>query len=267
MAFRSHDWHWGHLAAATAFDSADLLERRSGFWLHLVITLPGLPFVDSSAVIGIDLGLNWPAVASNNTFLGPRRWRAVEQRTFRLRRQLQAKGTKAAKRHLTRLSGRTARFRRDCDHVLSKRLVQALKPGTTLVVEELTDIRSRIRHRGHTQRRRFHCWSFAQLRQFLVYKAEAAGCRVIAVDPRGTSQTCSRCGVRDRRSRLAQAIFRCRSCGFELHADLNASRNSRCQVPGPNRYQLVWVGRQSTGLWSGSHMGSLSMALLTSCLR
>jgi putative transposase len=109
--------------------------------------------------------------------------------------------------------------------VLSKRLVQSVQPGTTLVVENLTNIRRRIRQRGPSQRRRFHNWRFARLRQFLVYKAEAHGCRVVGVDPRHTSQTCSRCGFKDQRNRISQALFRCRSCGFEVRADLNGSRN------------------------------------------
>lgn len=213
------------LGQATGFDSADLILRKGKLWLHAVISLADVPFEDSGNVVGIDLGLNRPAVASNNTFYGSGCWRAIEQRTFRLRRKLQVKGTSSAKRHLRRLSGKTVRFRRDCDHVLSKRIVQSVESGTTLVVENLTNIRTRVKQRGATQRRRLHSWSFAQLRRFLTYKAEAAGCLVVGVDPRHTSQTCSRCGVQDKRSRISQAIFCCRSCGFELNADLNASRN------------------------------------------
>lgn len=215
----------GLLSRATGFASADLILRQGKLWLHAVVTLPEVPVEDSGAVVGVDLGLDRPAVASNNTFHGPRHWRAIEQRTFRLRRQLQAKGTVRARRRLRHLSGRTARFRRDCDHVLSKRIVQSVRPGTTIVVENLTDLQTRTKQRGPRQRRRLHGWSFARLRQFLTYKAEAAGCRVVGVDPRHTSQTCSRCGVQHRRSRVSQAIFRCRACGFELNADLNAARN------------------------------------------
>ncbi|HLZ27461.1 MAG TPA: transposase [Chloroflexota bacterium] len=213
------------LSQAVSFDSADLIFRKAKLWLHAIVTLPDVPFADSGKVVGIDLGLNRPAVTSNNMFHGSRHWRAIEQRTFRLRRQLQAKGTVQAKRRLRRLSGKTARFRRDCDHVLSKRIVQSVRPGTTLVLENLTDIRTRVRQRGSSQRRRLHAWSFAQLRSFVTYKANSAGSRVVAIDPRHTSQTCSRCRVRDKRSRVSQAIFRCRSCGFELNADLNAARN------------------------------------------
>jgi transposase len=48
---------------------------------------------------------------------------------------------------------------------------------------------------------------------------------VVAVDPRHTSQACSRCGHTARNNRRSRGRFVCRKCGFELHADLNASRN------------------------------------------
>ncbi|MDP9314258.1 MAG: RNA-guided endonuclease TnpB family protein, partial [Chloroflexota bacterium] len=116
-------------------------------------------------------------------------------------------------------------FRRDCDHVLSKQIVQAAPEGSTIVVENLTHIRQRTKQRGREQRRRMHSWSYHQLRQFLTYKAEARGCTVGAVDPRHTSQTCSRCGYQARNNRRARGLFKCHRCSYELHADLNASYN------------------------------------------
>lgn len=70
-----------------------------------------------------------------------------------------------------------------------------------------------------------HSWSFAQLRQFLNYKARLAGVPVIIVDPRNTSRRCSVCGYIDKRNRKNQAEFVCRSCGFMDNADFNASKN------------------------------------------
>jgi transposase len=45
------------------------------------------------------------------------------------------------------------------------------------------------------------------------------------VDPRYTSQTCNRCGHRDKRNRPDQETFICRSCGVVAHADHNAALN------------------------------------------
>lgn len=207
-------------------DTADLIWRKGRWWLHVVVTVRQPEVERSEVVVGVDLGLTRPAVTSNNRFLGKRAWKAIEGRAFKLRRALQKRGTKSAKRHLRKLRGRQARFRRDCDHVLSKQVVATTPPGGTIVLENLTNIRKRTKVRRKTQTsRRVHGWSFAQLRGFVEYKAEERGCTVAGVDPRHTSQTCSCCGYVARNNRRSRDLFRCRKCGYSLHADLNGARN------------------------------------------
>jgi putative transposase len=206
-------------------DTADLICRAGVWWLHLVVTVPAPEIAPTDDVVGIDLGLAQPAVTSNNRFLGQKAWRALEARRFKQRRALQARGTKNAKRRLKLMRRQQARFRRDCDHVLSKRIVQATPPGGTIVLENLTNIRARITVRRGQQARRVHGWSFNQIRSFVAYKAEERGCTVVAVDPRHTSQRCSRCGHTARTNRRSRGWFQCRSCRFQLHADLIGARN------------------------------------------
>lgn len=67
-------------------------------------------------------------------------------------------------------------------------------------------------------------WSHRRLLTLLKYKAENLGKSVIHVDPKHTSQRCSKCGYIDRRNRK-ELKFKCRRCGFELNSDLNAARN------------------------------------------
>ncbi len=225
VAYRLYNHAAKAFVAASGFDSADLCYHKGKWHLHVVLSLPTPEFVDNAQAVGVDLGLNRPAVVSNRKFLGRRRWREISHRYFRLRRKLQSKGTRQAKKHLKRLSGQLARFRKDCDHVLSKQVVQSIRPGTTIVVENLTDIRTRTRQKGRQSRRRLHSWSFAQMRSFLTYKAEAKGCQVVGIDPRYTSQRCSRCGHIHRTNRKSQSVFLCRQCGYELNADLNGAIN------------------------------------------
>ena len=213
------------LEESIGYDSADLIYRKGRFWLHVVVTLPDVEFVPNGKVVGVDFGMTRPAVASNNRFFGKRSWKAVERRYFRLKRALQSKGTKSAKRHLKKLSSKTARFRTNCDHVVSRQLVQSVTPGTLIVIENLMEIRSNTKQRSNPQKRAMHQWSFNRLRDLLTYKAEAHGCMVVGVDPRHTSQHCSRCGHTHRCNRRSQSRFKCRNCGFELNADLNGSRN------------------------------------------
>lgn len=75
-----------------------------------------------------------------------------------------------------------------------------------------------------------HGWSFHQLRQFIAYKAQLAGVDVLTIDPRDTSRTCASCGVVDKSSRRSQSEFRCRHCGHEAHADINAAQNIRAKA-------------------------------------
>jgi putative transposase len=179
-------------------------------------------------VVGVDVGLKHPAVTSQRNFLGKKHWKEIERKYFRIRRKLQSKGTKSARKHLKKLSGRLKRFRRDCDHVLSKRIVQAVSTGTTIVIENLTEIRNHARTRKKTEiARRLHSWSFAQFRFFLSYKAQERGMKLVAIDPRYTSQTCSKCGYVHQSNRKSQSLFLCDVCGYQLNADLNASYNIR----------------------------------------
>jgi putative transposase len=208
--------------------SADLVYRKGIWRLHVTASIPDPTVPPSTEVIGVDLGLNRPAVTSTRHFLGERRWKEQERRIFRLRRKLQAKGTKSAKRHLRQLSGKLFRQRRDHDHVLSKRIVQNTPPGATIVLENLTYIRDRATMKKQTEnQRRLHSWSFAQFQSFLTYKAQERGIQVGKIDPRHTSQTCSRCGYQARTNRRSQSLFHCRSCGYQLNADLNAAQNIR----------------------------------------
>jgi putative transposase len=228
--------------------SADLCYRRGRFTLHIVVDIPQPAIPSNDTVTGIDLGLAHPAVTSEHVFLGEKRWQEQERKIFRIRRKLQAKGTKSAKRHLKQLSGKRFRQRRDHDHVLSKRIMQNTPQGSTLVFENLKEIRatSKIgRGKGNKNvetKRRFHSWSFAQLHSFVAYKAEARGISVVKIDPRHTSQTCSLCGHQHRSNRRTQSLFKCHECGYSLNADYNAAKNIR------NKYvtSLVSLGTSST---------------------
>jgi len=219
--------------------TAELIPLRGSWTLHVTVSTTAPQISHKSDVVGADLGLAQPAVTSNNLFLGKKSWKDRENRIFKLKRALQSRGTKSAKRHLKKICKTQARFRRDCDHVLSKKIVQAVPAGGTIVLENLTGIQKSVKRRKKTkEKRNLHSWSFAQIRRFIEYKAEERGCMVVGIDPRHTSQQCSRCGHTAKNNRRSRAVFRCRACGFTLHADLNAARNIaakyRAQVGMPD---------------------------------
>jgi hypothetical protein len=121
------------------------------------VSVPAPDIAPTDQVVGVDLGIVRPAVTSNNQFLGKRAWKAIEGRLFHLKRSLQQKGTRSAKRHLRRVRRKQARFRRNTDHMLSKQIVASVEPGATIVVANLTDMRKRTKVRRRTQTsRRVH---------------------------------------------------------------------------------------------------------------
>ena len=112
---------------------------------------------------------------------------------------------------------------RDVNHCATKKLARQ-SDYTVFVLEDLSGIRTQ--RRGKKLNKWLSSWSFYQFEQFLAYKAEAIGKRVVFVDARYTSQKCSRCGRRSSANRK-KSRFRCGSCGYTAHADINAAVNVR----------------------------------------
>jgi putative transposase len=205
----------------------DLVYRKGSFYLLAVCEVPEPTPADVDDVLGVDFGVVKLATDSDGeTFSGEkvearRRWYADRRST------LQKVGTRSAKRKLMKMSGRQRRFQADANHCISKRLVsKAQDTNRTIAIEDLKGIRSRTTVKK-SQRAKHHNWAFAQLRSFLSYKAQMVGVRVIQVDPRNTSRTCSACGHCDKGNRKSQAEFVCQSCHHSMNADVNAALNIR----------------------------------------
>ena len=73
--------------------------------------------------------------------------------------------------------------------------------------------------------RRLQHWTYYDLQTKIENKAKEHGIRVVKIDPRCTSQRCSRCGHIDPKNRPSQSQFCCTACDFRANADFNASQN------------------------------------------
>jgi IS605 OrfB family transposase len=75
----------------------------------------------------------------------------------------------------------------DCDHVLSKRIVQSVSPGTTIVLENLTDRYSQTyspaQPKASAAQDAVLVVRPSKVRGFIQYKAQERGLKVVAVDP------------------------------------------------------------------------------------
>lgn len=204
---------------------ADLVYRDGKFFLFVTVDVGDVPPGDPEGYIGVDLGHKNIAVDSDGeTFSGALN-ASLRKRHARLRRNLQRKGTKSAKRLLRKRRRKEARFASDLNHRISKAIVRkACDTGRGIAIEDLKGIRERTTVRK-PQRRAHHSWAFAQLRSFLTYKAALAGVPLVAVNPRYTSQTCPVCGSIDRKNRPSRDRFQCISCGHAGPADTTAAVN------------------------------------------
>lgn len=229
---------------------ADLLYRNGTFYLALTVDAPEPEPDDPTGTLGVDLGIvNLATDSDGDVHTGE----AVEKtRTgyARIRRKLQATGTKSAKKHLKKLSGREARFRKDTNHIISKKLVgKAKDTNRAIALEDLRHLRKRVTVK-RSQRSRHESWSYHQLRSFIEYKALLSGVLVYLVDPRNTSKTCAVCGHCERANRRSRAEFLCKSCGHVAAADTNAAINiaARAEVMPPTVSEATH-GSPGTSPW------------------
>jgi len=204
----------------------DILLRKGIFYLALTVDAPEATPYDPVDVLGVDLGIVNLAVDSDEEYYSGKEVDNIREKTDKLKTSLQSKGTKSAKRHLEKLSGREANFRRNTNHTISKRLVSKAKDTNRLIaLEDLKGISDCTVRKS--QRRKHKSWAFYQLRKFISYKAKLAGVLIELVDPQYTSQTCPRCGHISKHNRVSQSLFSCEVCAFASNADFAASLNIR----------------------------------------
>ena len=184
-------------------------------------------------VVGLDRGLRFIVTGydegGNTTFISGKDVMAKRDRFQKVRDELQAKGTKSAKRTLKRISGRENRWISDVNHQISKTLVDRYGSGTLFAVEDLADVsfsEENLSNRTKKQRKDLRTWSFYQLEQFLTYKAEAVGSEVLEVKPDYTSQRCPKCGrilKANRHHEIHEYICDC--CGYRSNDDRVGAMN------------------------------------------
>ena len=212
---------------ATRQGESDLVVRGGKWFLFATVNVEEPPIGDPVDFLGVDLGISNLAATSDGEVASGAQINGLRIRHERLRQRLQAKGTLGARRRLKKRSRKQRRFQSHTNHRIAKHLVAVAQgTGRGIALENLTGIRDRVSARKR-QRSRHGNWGFAQLRQFITYKAALAGVPIALVDPRNTSRTCPACGSIDKANRVSQSCFSCQSCGHSGPADLVAAENIR----------------------------------------
>lgn len=206
---------------------SDLILRKGKWFLNITVEVPEEREIEATDCLGVDLGIVEIAADSDGNKYSGAKLNKIRHRNLALRKKLQRKGTKSARRLLKKRSRKEQNFARDTNHVISRRIVSlAKRTNRAIAIEDLGGIRLRIRARKR-ERTKLHSWAFAELGAFLTYKAQLAGVKLVRIDPRYTSQQCSKCGHTEKANRKSRDLFLCKSCGHTSHADENGANNVR----------------------------------------
>jgi putative transposase len=198
--------------------------KNGRYYACLACEVKAQPLEQTKRHVGVDLGVKHLAVTSDGQFFAsPKYLRQSEAKLKKQQREVSRKKRGSNRRRkavmlLARQHERVANQRKDYAHKVSRTLVNRYD---TLVFE---DLNIQAMGKNHHLAKSILDSGWNALLQYVVYKAESAGRRIVQVDPYLTSQVCSACGEIVKK-RLAERIHRCPHCGTTLDRDVNAARN------------------------------------------
>ena len=239
-------WH-RELPENARIKQATIVRENGKWFVCFCVEMPKPDPSCGSGTVGIDVGLKAFATTSEGDTLGDsrtleRNLKDLRRRQRALSRCQQGSSTrKQVKKRVTTLHAKVRNTRMDMHHKVARTLVNRYD---TIAVESL-NIKGMLRNNWLARRIGDAGWyNFITL---LSSKAEEAGAQVIRVDPKGTTQECSRCGKTVKKS-LFVRIHQC-SCGCVLDRDLNAALNILARAePGSHNVDASSHGFRSSRL-------------------
>lgn len=196
-------------------------------YVSVYVEVPDQRPRDTGVELGLDVGYNKLAVASDGTVLG-RDFKLVCARVGRKR--------PGGKGKLRAQSARTQYINREL-----KRLPWgAIK---TLVVEDLAGLKLRTQRKDKSSkksRRTMAPWAYRQVLNRIEQLAPENRVCLVFVDPSDTSRRCPACGWVAKENRVKER-FRCVSCNHSADSDLVGATNILAKMTGNWRDHIVPV--------------------------
>ena len=197
----------------------------------------------SDKAVGIDVGLeNFATLSTQEKIVNPRFFKTDQKTLAKTQRKLskQEKGSferKKVKKIICRVHERISNRRHNFIHQIARRIVNTfgIICIEKLKVKDMMNNHTKIFN--HKLNRSIADVAWTRFAQVLASKAEEAGRKFAAIDPRGTSQMCSQCGTIVKKD-LSTRWHDCSICNAHLHRDFNASLN------------ILRLGMQSLGIQS-----------------
>ena len=202
-----------------------IVRRADGFYCQFVVQAEhNIEHPPTERAVGIDVGLKaYYTDSDGKTIENPRPYRKAEKRLQRLHRRLSRKQKGSAKRKKARKQVAKAylkvqRQRED----FARKQANALVTSSDLIAYEDLQIRNMVRNRRLSKAISDASWG--SFLHWVKYYGTMHGIPVIAVPPQFTTQDCSACGTRVKKS-LSIRTHICPACGLVLDRDENAAKN------------------------------------------
>ena len=230
------------------------IKRADGYYAQFLIDIERAELHESTGKQkGIDLGLEFFYTDSDGIVVeNPRYLRKAEKSLKRYQRRVSSKkkGTKNRRKAINKLAKKhlkVSRQRKDFAVKTAKALIQS----SDLVVYEDLKVKNLVKNHHLAKSISDASWSIFV--EWLEYFAKIYSVPIRAVAPHYTSQDCSSCGNRVKKT-LSTRTHKC-SCGLELHRDHNAA----LQILAKG---LSTDGQSGINAWGQNNLCQVSESLL-----
>ncbi|AOX02770.1 transposase [Moorena producens PAL-8-15-08-1] len=237
-----------------------LIRRADGYYVQFAISVDvQIETEPTHRAVGLDLGLKYfYADSLGTTEPCPQFYRKSEKQLNRANRKkskkyvrgakLQSKNYHKARNRYARKHLRVSRQRVE----YCKRLAYCVIQSNDLVAYEDLSVKNMVKNRHLAKSISDAGWS--TFRHWLEYFGSKYGKATVAVPPHNTSQNCSNCGEKVKKS-LSTRTHVCPHCGYVEDRDVNAAINIL-------RKALSTVGHTGTYAWGELPSGLVGESLL-----
>jgi len=200
-----------------------IVHRADGYYIQFGVQAERqVVHQPSGRQVGIDMGLlSYYTDSEGQTVDNPRYYRKAEKKLKRLHRRLSRKQKKSqnrkkARKRLSKGYLKVQRQRED----FARKQASTLVTSSDLIAYEHLQIRNMVKNR-HLAKSIYDA-GWGTFLQWLRHYGVVHGIPIIAVEPQFTSQDCSACGTRVKKS-LSVRTHICPGCGVVLDRDHNAA--------------------------------------------
>lgn len=216
-----------HRSIQGKIKTCTIRKTRTGKW-YVCFSVECEPNLlpENKNIVGIDVGLeNFATLSSGEIIENPHFFKTDQKVLAKAQRKLskQKKGTperEKARKVVAHIHERIFNRRHNFIHQISRKIVNRFG----IICIEKLNIKGIQKDNFRSINRGIADVAWGQFARVLASKAEEAGRKFIAVDPRNTSQRCSQCGAIVKKD-LSNRWHDCPVCGCRLHRDYNASLN------------------------------------------